>query len=87
MEGKDLPQQIGQKKYNELVKTVSLMLRICIPIFGSRKNLVLDSGFCVSKGISDIEPKSVYAGYMIKNQSFWPKGVPGDLNDTHFEDN
>ena len=53
-EGKDLPQQIYQKEYNGLEKTVSLMLRVCRTIFGSRKDVVLYSGFCVSKGITDI---------------------------------
>ena len=32
-EGKDLPGPLGKKKYNELGKTVSLMLRMCRDIF------------------------------------------------------
>ena len=34
VEGKYIPQQLYQNEYNELGKTVSLMLRICRPIFG-----------------------------------------------------
>ena len=41
VEGKDLPQQLGQKENNELGKTVSLMLMVCRSIFGSGKDYVL----------------------------------------------
>ena len=34
MEGKYFPQQLFKKEYDELGKTVSLMLRMCRPIFG-----------------------------------------------------
>ena len=77
VEGKDCPGPLGQKEYNKLWKMVSLMLRIYRPIFGSRKAVVLDSGFCVTKG--------VYAAALVKKQRYFPKGVPGDLIDTHFE--
>ena len=33
LEGKDFPQQLGQKEYKDSGKTVSLMLRMCIPMF------------------------------------------------------
>ena len=49
---KDLPQQLGQKEYNELGKAASLMLRMCRPIFVSEKAVVLDSEFCFAKGIA-----------------------------------
>ena len=62
------------------------MLRMCRPIFGSGKAVLLDSGFCVAKGITELEAKGAYAEYLIKKRCYWPKGVPGDLIDTHFED-
>ena len=36
---------IGKKEYNELGKTVSLMLKMCRSIFGFGKAVVLESGF------------------------------------------
>ena len=59
---------------------------MCRPIFGSVKAVVLDSVFCVTKGITDLESKGVYAAALIKKRSYWPEGVPGDLIDTYFED-
>ena len=55
------------------------------PIFGTGKAVVLDSGFCVAKGIVALEVKCVFAGALIKKRRYWPKGVPGDLIDEHFE--
>ena len=62
------------------------MLRMCRPIFGTGKAVVLESGFCVAKAITELEAKGVYDGSMIKKRSYWPKGVPGYLIDTHFQD-
>ena len=85
MEGKDHPQQFGQKEYNKLGKTVSLMLSMCKAIFGSGKDVVLDSGFCVAKLITDLEAEFLYAEALIKKQRYWLKEVPGDPINTHFE--
>ena len=62
------------------------MLRVCTPIFVSGKDVVLESGFCVFKGIADLEAIGVYAGAMIKKQHYWPKGVPGGFIGNHLED-
>ena len=61
------------------------MLRIFRPIFGSGKAIVLDSVFCASKGITELEAKGVYAAVLIKKRRYCPKGVPGDLIDTYFQ--
>ena len=85
MKGKDIPGPLFQKEYNELGKTVSLMLRMCRPIFVSDKAIVLDNVFCVAKGITDIKAKDIYATALIKKRHYWPKGVPSYLIDTNFE--
>ena len=86
MEGKDRPQQLVQKEYNELGKIVSLMLRMCRPIFGSGKAVVLDRGFCVANDITEIKAKGVYVAALIKKRHYWPKVVTIDLIDNQFED-
>ena len=52
VEGKDRPTETGKKKWEDLEKTVGLMLRMYEPMFSTSKCVVLDSGFCVSKGIT-----------------------------------
>ena len=68
VEGKYFSQQLVQKEYSELGKMVSLMLRMCRPTFGSGKSVVLDSGFYVAKGITEIKSKGVYAEALIKKR-------------------
>ena len=62
------------------------MLRMCEPIFSTGKCVVLDSGFCVSKGITALLEFGVYAAALIKKWKYWPKGVPGDAIDKYFSD-
>ena len=49
--------------------TVSLMLRIYKPIFGTGKYVVLDSGFCVAKVINYLESLDGYSGSLIKKRN------------------
>ena len=42
------------------------MLRICGPIFVSEKDVVLESGLCVAKGIIELESKVVYVAALNK---------------------
>ena len=86
MEGKDRPQQLVQKWYDELGKRVNLMLRICRPIFISGKNVVLCSDFFVVKGIIEIEAKGMYMGSLIMKRRYQPKVFPLERIDTNFWD-
>jgi hypothetical protein len=48
VEGKDEPVQgRGQKEFDELGKTVGLLLRLTKTIWGTAKMVVLNTGFCV----------------------------------------
>ena len=60
------------------------MLQMCEPIFSTGKCVVLDSGFCVSKGVIALLEFGVYTAALIKKQKYWPKGVPGDAIDEYF---
>ena len=46
----------------------------------------MDSGFCVSIGIVELERKCVYRASLIKKEKYWPKGVLGVAIGAHFED-
>ena len=62
------------------------MLRMCETLYGTRKSVVIDSGFCVSRGIFELELKGVQEASLIKKKNYCPKGVPGASIDAHFED-
>ena len=44
------------------------MLRMCKPIFGSGKAVLLDSGFCVNKDIKNIKTIGIYVISLIKKK-------------------
>ena len=85
VEGKDHPSELGPKKYQDLGgPTVGLMLRMTKPIHGSGKVVIMDSGFCVAKGITEMEKKGVFGQALIKKRRYWPRFVPGDQIDAAF---
>ena len=71
MEGKDAPSQLVPK-FNNQGKTVGLFLQVLEPILGKGNMVVLDSGFCVLKGIVELKKRGVYASALIKNRSIGP---------------
>ena len=85
MEGKDAPSQLVPK-FNNLGKTVGLLLQVLEPIFGKGNMVVLDSGFCVLKGIVELKKRGVYASALIKKQKYWPKYIKGDAIKEYFDD-
>ena len=54
---------------------VSLMLSMCKSIVGTAKYVILDSGFCVVKGITKLYSKGVYVVSLIKKRCYWSKLV------------
>ena len=57
-EGRDKPQQ-GEKEFNDKGKAVGLLLYLTRPNWGSSKAAVLDSDFCVLRGIDELQKNGV----------------------------
>ena len=47
--------------------------------------MILDSGFCVLKGLIQLRKMGVFASALIKKRRYWPKYVMGENIDAHFE--
>ena len=45
--------------------------------------LILDSGFCVLKGLIELAKKGVFAAGVIKKRRYWPKHIDGESIDAH----
>ena len=86
VEGKDAPQQRPQPLHQNLGNTVGLLLRILAPIFGYACVVILESGFCVLKGIVELKKRGVFASALIKKRRYWPKFIRGDDIKDHFND-
>lgn len=67
-------------------KTSVLMLEMTKPIHNTGRIVTMDSGFCVTEGIMALGEFGVYGQALIKKRGrYWPKGVPGDHIEEHFE--
>jgi Transposase IS4 len=73
------------KEYEEKGKTVGLLLRLTKLLWSTGKIVVLDSGFCVLKGIIELRQRGVFASAVIKKRRYWPKYIPGEVIQQHFE--
>lgn len=78
VEGKDQPPEILRKEFDEMGKTVGLLLQVTRQIWSTGKVIILDSGFCVLKGIVELMKRGVFASALIKKRRYWPKDVPGE---------
>ncbi|KAL9187551.1 hypothetical protein ACHAXT_001654 [Thalassiosira profunda] len=87
-EGKDRPPEAGDKKWQERGKTAGLMLRMHEPIKRTGKASTMDSGFAVSAGVTGMKSAlGLYGQSLVKKKGrYWPRGVPGDYIDAHFQD-
>ena len=85
VEGKDHPQQLGIQQYYNFGSTVGMLLRMLAPIYHKGFIVILDSGFCVLKGIIELRKKGVFASALIKKRQYWPKYIKGDDIKAHFE--
>jgi Transposase IS4 len=83
VEGKDKPPN-HSKEFDEKGKTVGLLLRLTKRIWSTGKIVVLDSGFCVLKGIIELRQRGVFAAAVIKKRRYWPKYIPGEQIQQHF---
>ena len=48
--------------------------------------VILDSGFCVLKGIVELKKRGIYASALIKKRKYWPKYIKGDVIKQHFDE-
>ena len=59
-------------------------MRLTEPIHAKGYTVILDSGFCVFKGLVELKKRGVYASALIKKRRYWPKFIPGDNIKAHF---
>ena len=85
VEGKDKPREVPVQ-HDQHGKTTGLLLRLTAPIWATGKVVVLDSGFCVLKAITELQKVGVYSSALIKKRRYWPKGIPGDDIKDNFTD-
>ena len=69
VEGKYHPHQAGPLEFEELSgETVGLFLRMMRSYFATGRYVILDSGFCVLKGLIQLWKKGIFAHAVINNR-------------------
>jgi Transposase IS4 len=86
VEGKDSPIGLTKEFHEMKQKTVALLLRLTKRLWHTGKVVVLDSGFCVLKGLIELRRRGVFAAAMIKKRRYWPRHVDGTMIQSYFED-
>jgi Transposase IS4 len=86
VEGKDAPAGVPKEFAERGGSTVGLLLRMMKPFFYTGMCLVLDSGFCVLKGLIELRKVGIFAAAVIKKRRYWPKHIDGDAIAAHFTD-
>ena len=66
--GEDHPKELGKPQYKELSKTIGLLLRMLSSVFNTGRYLVLDSGFCVLKGLIELRRNGLSGVALIKKR-------------------
>ena len=66
VEGSDRPKELPSLDPDKKGPTVSLLLRMCKPLYTKGTIVILDSGFCVLKGIVELMKKGVYTGAVMR---------------------
>jgi hypothetical protein len=84
VEGKARPKEMEKPEFENLGKTVGLLLRLTRPIWNSGRVVVLDSGFCVIQAIVELKKKGVHSAALIKKRRYWPKYILGETIKEHF---
>ena len=83
VEGRDRPCEHGRTEFGEIVKTVVTMLRFTRPIWNCAKVIIMDIGFCVTKGLVELRKKGVFGAALIKKRRYWPENIKDDEIDAH----
>lgn len=86
VEGKVSPPQRDKPIHDDKGPTVGLLMRLCSTLYNTGKVVILDSGFCVLRGLIELRKVGVFASAVIKKRRYWPKDVPGDVIDERVKD-
>jgi hypothetical protein len=85
VEGKGRAKELAEgMEFQELGKSVGLLLGMTRPIWNTGRVVILDSGFCVLSGIVELAKRGLHGGALIKKRRYWPKSILGEIIKTRF---
>ena len=87
VECKDSPRELVISEFQTVpgTSTMDLMWIIKKPLCVTGNNVIMDSGFCVLKGLISMYERVVCGSSLVNNCMYWPTGIYGDQINYHFE--
>lgn len=85
IEGKDWPVDAGPPELSHMGDTIGLILWMTGTTWFSDFVVMMESRFCVLRGIAELLPKGVYGTTLVKKHWYWLVGVPREQIDSDFE--
>lgn len=79
-----MPKLVDVPLFNAKGKTVVLLLCLLEPYFTSGCYIVLDSGFCMLKGIVELKKRGIFVGALIKKNCYLPILFSENAINSHF---
>ena len=69
VEGKDMPKEVKMaRNVKRGEETIGLLLRLTRSLYSTGKVVILDSGFCVLRGLIELRKVGVFASALIKKK-------------------
>ena len=86
VDGRDHPIPMGQPVFETSpnMKMVGLVLQLTRALWSTGKAVIINSGFCVLKGLLEIRKRGGLWNCIDKNMRYWPRGVYGDAINNYF---
>ena len=79
------PHERRRPDFDKIGNTVGSMIRFTRPIWNCANVVMMDSGFCVTKGLVQLRKKGVFGATLIKKHRYWPENIKSDAIDAHFD--
>ncbi len=88
VDGEDRPRELGASEFDDNGgKTVGLLLQMLKKYFSTGRYVILDSSFCILKGIVELKKEGIFAEALLKQSRYWTLLVPGETINLHFQSN
>ena len=76
VEGNDCPpERITDQFKKKYGKIIALLLSTGKNIYSTEKVVILDSGFCVFRGIGKMRKNGLFTDVLMKKGTYWPKYI------------
>ena len=84
VEGRYRPRERGRPEFDNIGKTVVTILQCKRPICNCARVVIMNSEFCVTKGLVELQNKGLFGAVLIKKRRYWTANIKGDAIDAHF---